>query len=113
MSTEKEAKDSSAWSRILTPQLQVYMKNVVVDTEDGVREVIGEDDKFIKEFFAYLREFGDYKATVMLSFLWKGLEDTEQANMAIAHVGWRYASLYIMLMDYLSNMLVNNGGKLQ
>jgi hypothetical protein len=99
----KQRIDNSMWDKLLNHECRTFMKNLVRDEV----EVIGEDDKVIDSFFNFLKgNIQDYKVVVVLATQWIGFDDTKQANMAINYVGWKYASHFIMLMDYLSNKFI-------
>lgn len=86
------------WSKLLNLETFAFIKN----SSDYEGET-SEDDKVIYDFFKDVKKkVRDYRVLVMMAVKWDSYEDVKQANIAINYMGFKDASRFIILMDYLS-----------
>lgn len=95
------------WNKLLTTDCVKYIQSASGDKEMmdkyGVTEH-GEEERLIYEMFDKIKsKVKDYKVIVVMATQWDTYTGTQQANLAVHHIGLFHASRFIILMDYLSN----------
>lgn len=93
--------DNAMWDKLLTLESVEFIKRVSGDK--AILNEFGEEERLILEMYSSMKDrVKDYKVLVILATQWDSYTGSQQANLAVHHLGLYHASRFIMFMDYLA-----------